>query len=226
MENQLINELKLDLACGKNKTEGYYGCDKVAMEGVDAVVDLEQFPWPIESDSAEDIVCNHYVEHTPMDTYSKRILKATSESKDFEEFKNKIGKIDINTPSDGLILFMDEVYRILKPGGKIKIVAPYYTSIRCWQDPTHRRAIGDATFLYFNKGWREINKLDHYGIRSDFDFVYGYEMNAQWAMKHEEARNFGITHYNNIINDIQVVMTKRPVEPVKETETVKETEIK
>ena len=173
----MINELKLDLACGQNKTEGYFGVDIAPGPNVDAVVDLEQFPWPIESNSAEDIVCNHYVEHT----------------------------------SD-LMKFMNEVYRILKPGGKIKIVAPYYTSMRCWQDPTHTRAISDATFLYYNKEWRKINKLDHYPITCDFDFTYGYDMDPTWASKHEEARNFAIAHYWNIVNDIHVVLTKRPEE--------------
>ena len=33
-----------------------------------------------------------------------------------------------------------------------QIWAPYYTSMRCWQDPTHTRAISEATFLYANKG--------------------------------------------------------------------------
>ena len=180
MKQELINQLKLDLAAGQRKTEGYYAIDLVAGEGIDAVVDLEVYPWPIESESAEDIVCNHYIEHTT-----------------------------------DLMQFMNEVYRILKPGGKIKIIAPYYTSIRCWQDPTHKRAISDATFLYFNKGWREVNKLDHYDIKSDFDFTYGYDMNALWAGRAEEARNFAITHYWNIVNDIHVVLTKREPEPIK-----------
>jgi len=176
----MINELKLDLACGQNRQEGYFGVDIAPGDKVDAVVDLEQYPWPIESDSAEDIVCSHYIEHT----------------------------------SD-LIKFMDEVYRILKPGGKIKVIAPYYTSIRCWQDPTHKHAISDATFLYYNKGWREANKLDHYNIKCDFDFTYGYDMNSQWANRSDEARNFAITHYWNVVNDIHVVLTKRPVESTK-----------
>ena len=170
----MINELKLNLACGQRKEEGYFGIDIVPGDTVDAVVDLEQFPWPIESNSAEDIICSHYVEHTT-----------------------------------DLIKFMDEVYRILKPGGKIKIIAPYYTSIRCWQDPTHKRAISEATFLYFNKGWRDANKLDHYGILSDFDYTYGYDINQTWANRSEEARNFAILHYWNVINDIHLVLTKR-----------------
>jgi SAM-dependent methyltransferase len=169
---KLINELKLDLACGQNKTEGYFGVD--IFPGADAVVDLEQYPWPIESNSAEEIVCNHYVEHVT-----------------------------------DLIKFMDEIYRILKPGGKVKLVAPYYTSIRCWQDPTHKRAISEATFLYYNKEWRTNNKLDHYNIKSDFDYTYGYDMNTQWANRAEEARNFAILHYWNVINDIHVMLTKR-----------------
>lgn len=173
-KEKLINQAKIDLACGQNRTEGYFGIDAVSGDKVDAVVNLEQFPWPIESESADDIVCSHYVEHT----------------------------------SD-LIKFMDEVHRILKPGGKIKIVAPYYTSIRCWQDPTHKRAISEATFFYFNKQWREANKLDHYSIKSDFDFTYGYDISVDWASKHEEARNFAIRHYNNVINDIHVVLTKK-----------------
>jgi len=174
MAKKLISEKKLNLACGQNKIEGYFGIDYKQTEGVDAVMDLEWFPWSIESESAEDIICSHYVEHTP-----------------------------------DLIAFMDEVYRILIPGGKIKVIAPYYTSIRCWQDPTHKRAISEATFLYFNKAWRDTNRLDHYGIKSDFDFTYGYDIAQDWVSRSQESRDFAMRHYWNVINDIHVVLTKR-----------------
>ena len=174
MKQELINQAKLNLACGQTKVEDYFGVDIAPGDTVDAVVDLEVFPWPIESESAEDIICSHYVEHT----------------------------------SD-LIKFMDEVYRILKPGGKIKIIAPYYSSMRCWQDPTHKRAISEASFLYFNKVWRETNKLDHYNIQSDFEFTYGYDMAQEWANRSDEARAFAIKHYCNVVNDIHVVLTKK-----------------
>jgi len=173
-KKKLINQAKLDLACGDNKVEGYFGIDIAKIDGVDAVVDLTKFPWPIKTGSAEDIVCNHYVEHTP-----------------------------------DLIKFMDEVYRILKPEGKMKVVCPYYTSMRCWQDPTHLRAISEATFLYYNKQWRETNKLEHYNIKSDFDYTYGYDIDPLWANRSDEARNFAIKHYSNVVNDIHVVLTRR-----------------
>jgi len=208
-EAKMINELKLDLASGQNRTEGYFGVDIAPGDNVDAVVDLTQFPWPIESDSAEDIVCNHYVEHIPHDTLYSYIKKITKESKSFEEFKELMDKFDKDSPSDGLIKFMDEVYRILKPGGKIKVISPYYNSVRCWQDPTHLRAINEASFLYFNKQWLDTNKLDHYNIKSDFDYTYGYDMAVEWANRSEEARNFAIKHYMGVVNDIHVVLTKR-----------------
>src|SRR6185369_2289998 len=63
-----------------------------------------------------------------------------------------------------LISFANELNRIMKVGAKAEIIAPYYSSIRAWQDPTHLRAISENTFLYFNKKWRIINKLDHYPI--------------------------------------------------------------
>lgn len=109
-----------------------------------------------------------------------------------------------------LIKFIDEIYRILKPGGKALIVAPYYSSMRAWQDPTHKRAISEASFLYFNKGWREQNNLDHYlDIKSDFDFSYSYMITPDWATRNEEARAFAIRHYINVVSDIQVILTKR-----------------
>lgn len=216
----MINEKWLNLASGQNKLEhrdpvtqvvdGYFfGIDYKKNENVDAVIDLEDFPWPIESDSAEFIHCSHYVEHTPMETLAKRLLKMIDEAYDFKHLKEKVSIIDLNAPSDGLILFMDEVYRILKPEGKIKIIAPYYTSVRAVQDPTHRRYIAEATFFYFNKEWRNVNKLDHYQGACDFDFEYGYDTQNTWATREDSARNFATTHYHNVVNDIHVTLTKK-----------------
>lgn len=173
--------LRVNLACGQTKEEGWVGVDIVKCPGVDVVHDLNRFPWPFKSDSVDEVFVSHYVEHIPLDT----------------------------PKGDGLILFMEELYRILKPGAKAKILAPYYNSIRCWQDPTHRRAISEATFLYFNQEWRKQNKLDHYPIHCNFDFEYGYLMPGDWANRSDDAKVFAVRHYSNAVNDIQVVLTKK-----------------
>ncbi|MFA6054066.1 MAG: methyltransferase domain-containing protein [Thermodesulfovibrionales bacterium] len=111
--------------------------------------------------------------------------------------------------TEDLISFIDECWRILKPEGKMYITAPYYSSIRAWQDPTHKRAISEATFLYFNKQWREQNELKHYGIKSDFDFTYGYAIAPEWANRSDEDRAFAICYYINVVSDIHITLIKK-----------------
>lgn len=205
----MINELKLNLACGQRKIEGYFGIDIIPGKDVDSVIDLQQYPWPIESDSADEIICSHYVEHIPMDSLSIEILKLLVSFKDASDLRSKAKELLENLPSDALIRFMDEIYRIVKPGGKVKIIAPYWSSIRAWQDPTHRRAINEATFLYFNKDWRTANLLDHYNIKSDFDFTYGYDIAQQWVVRNDETRTAAIRDYTNSVNDVHVTLTKK-----------------
>jgi len=81
--------------------------------------------------------------------------------------------------------------------------------MRSMQDPTHVRPISEATFLYYNKKWREENLLSHYPITADFDYTFGYMMFPEWASRNEEAKAFAIRHYWNVAADIQVALTKR-----------------
>lgn len=104
-----------------------------------------------------------------------------------------------------LMAFMNEVWRIGEDGAKVTIIGPYYTSIRCWQDPTHTRALSEATWLYYQKPWREANKLDHYPIHCDFEVLnMVLFFNEPWNQKSEEARQFAARHYHNVVSDIMV----------------------
>lgn len=55
---------KLDIACGRNRHEGFTGIDLAPLPTVDIVHDLDVFPWPIEDDCVEEAIAYHYVEHT------------------------------------------------------------------------------------------------------------------------------------------------------------------
>jgi predicted SAM-dependent methyltransferase len=216
----MISEKKLNLACGQNKVEGYFGVDIVKTDMVDAIVDLMKYPWDIESESAEEIICSHYIEHINHDSVMKNLVEALFDSTHFKDFRADFLKRiefverannDPFMPSEGLFKFMDEVYRILVPKGKIRVIAPYYTSIRAIQDPTHVRSIGEVTFMYFNKEWRKVNGLDHYSIKCDFDFTYWYNVQQEFLTKHEEQRNFAMKHYCNVIDDIDVTLVKKEI---------------
>jgi hypothetical protein len=55
--------LKIDLGCGKNKREGFVGCDQYAMDGVDHVFNIGEEPWPFEDGSVEEAHASHFLEH-------------------------------------------------------------------------------------------------------------------------------------------------------------------
>lgn len=186
--------LKLSLACGDNKPEGFTGVDIAKTSSTDYVQNLLEFPWKQFADnSVDEIECSHFVEHIPHG----------------DGFH------------DPFMQFFDEIHRILKPAefdpnnpniatkGFARITCPYYSSMRAWQDPTHQRAISEASFLYLNKQWRVDNKLDHYPIECDFDFSYGYVLSPEWQNRSQEAQTFAIQHYINVVSDIQITMTKR-----------------
>jgi hypothetical protein len=106
--------------------------------------------------------------------------------------------------------FMDEIWRICEAGAKVTIVGPYYTSIGAWQDPTHTRALSEATWGYFSKAWREAVKMDHYLSKTDFEvtnlILY---FNEPWNQKSEEAKQFAIKHYFNVVSDMLVELKVR-----------------
>lgn len=187
--------VRLSLACGDRKPEGFYGVDIAKTDNVDFVQDLMKFPWSqFPDNSVDEIEISHFVEHIPHG----------------------------NGFHDPFFQFFDEIYRILKPAefdpnnpniattGIVSIVSPYYSSVRAWWDPTHLRAISEQSFLYLNKQWRVDNLLDHYPVSCDFDFSYGYVLDPEWQNRSQEAQAFAIKHYNNVVSDIQVRLVKRP----------------
>jgi SAM-dependent methyltransferase len=115
-----------------------------------------------------------------------------------------------HVPGPERIKLMDELHRILIPGGKAIFIVPYWSSARSIQDPTHAwPPIAEQSFLYFNKGWRDANKLGHYLGKCDFDFTFGYLADPETAAKNLESQAFYVKHYLQSVNDLQVVLTKR-----------------
>ncbi len=195
-KNKKDEIVKLSLACGGNKPDGFRGVDIVKTDSTDYVQDLLTFPWSQFADnSVDEIECSNFVEHIPHG----------------------------DSRHDPFFEFFDEIHRILKPAefdpnnpniplkGFARIVCPYYSSMRAWQDPTHQRAISEASFLYLNKQWRIDNKLDHYPVSCDFDFTYGYILSPEWQTRSQEAQLFAIQHYINVVTDVQVQLIKRSI---------------
>lgn len=173
---------RVNLACGQMKIDGYEGIDAVKTEAADIVHDLMEFPWPYADESIYEFKCDHFVEHIP---------------------------IQLKDGSFGLIKFMEEVWRCLTMGGTIHITAPYYTSMRAWQDPTHTRAITDVTFNYFNKDMVKAMHMDHYAGKCNFEQVTRkHYITPEWEAVSDEARKWAMNHYVNVVADIGFVLRK------------------
>ena len=55
--------MKLNLGCGYNKLDGFTNVDIQESCEPDILVDLEELPWPFESNSADEVVLCHVLEH-------------------------------------------------------------------------------------------------------------------------------------------------------------------
>lgn len=57
---------------------------------------------------------------------------------------------DVVEHLDNFMKAMEELYRIMKPGGVVKVSVPYWNSSFAHIDPTHRRGFHEHTFKFFD----------------------------------------------------------------------------
>jgi SAM-dependent methyltransferase len=93
----------LDVGCGSAKLPGAVGLDISADTAADIVHDLDEFPYPIESASFDQILLQDVLEHV----------------------------------AEPIRLF-EELHRIARPGARIQLRTPHFSSALAYGDPTHR----------------------------------------------------------------------------------------
>lgn len=176
--------IRLDIGCGRNKQEGWFGIDFQSLPGVDLVWDLTRFPWPLPDQCAIIAQASHVVEHIPPFAPDARLLGLIRLLLDKgaispDEVASHIGRVD-STPM--FVGFMNEVWRVMKPGGQFVIVAPHGRSDGFIQDPTHINMLNETTFVYFMKEhpfwqfyqpkpWRLVGNLLHYDPTANIEVV-------------------------------------------------------
>lgn len=63
---------------------------------------------------------------------------------------DEIKLYDVLEHLDDFMLAIQEVWRILKPGGRVYVSVPYYNSWSFAADPTHKKGFHELTFRFFD----------------------------------------------------------------------------
>lgn len=74
------------------------------------------------------------------------------------DYFEEVLAFDVVEHLESLVGFMEECWRILQPGGVIRITTPHFSSANSFRDPTHRRHLSMYSFDYFTVG----HDLAHY----------------------------------------------------------------
>jgi len=132
----VLPDRHLDLGCGKRPRNPY---ERGRLSGVDMrplesgedfeyrAADLTVEPIPYESDRFGSVSAFDFIEHVP------RVLPSG----------------DGRSTTFPFIRLMDEIWRVLAPGGLLYAVTPAYPHAEAFQDPTHVNIITDHTHDYF-----------------------------------------------------------------------------
>lgn len=97
----------------------------------------------------------------------------------------------INPAKGTFLKFMDEIWRIMKPGGQFAFVVPHASSHGYQQDPTHINMINETTMHYFDP--------DPEG-RNIGQQLYGFYRPKPWKIERQ--------YYHPEAN-LEVLLTKR-----------------
>ena len=136
----------LEIGCGKkpykgNEDEEVIHLDKVKLDDVEVVWNLNNFPYPFQDNEFDEVIAFHTLEHL-----------------------------------DNLVKTMEEIWRITKNGGIVKIKVPYAKSSNAFSDPTHKYFFTTLTFDY----WDEETEFGR-------DYYHQLETRAKFKVRKREV---------------------------------------
>ena len=108
-----------------------------------------------------------------------------------------------------LVAFVEECYRLLKPGGIAKLSAPHYRHDLAWQSPLTKRAVSELSLNFASKQWRELNKYSEVDLVCDFEVAGNFAIEQSYMQRSDDARGFMMKSYSNVIQAVIFTLTKK-----------------
>jgi SAM-dependent methyltransferase len=166
----------VDLGCGTVK-KGRLGIDRFPAPGVDLVMDLDLlYPSMDENDP------NKLAQLIP--------VQGRMPFPD-DSIQSIITHHCLEHIGEGFIRLMDECFRVLVPGGPMRIIVPLFPSRTAVEDPDHKRYFMEETFEAFcgdaeGRSWLESFSVPYTSCRFekvDRDITAPTPLSEQWGPK-------------------------------------------
>jgi len=111
--------------------------------------------------------------------------------------------------------YINELYRVLKPGAKATIIVPHWASCRAYGDPTHQwPPVSEFFWFYLSRAWRmanaphtDISNLP-WGFNVNFECTWGYALEPGVASRNQEHQQYALTYYKEAASDMISTLTK------------------
>jgi SAM-dependent methyltransferase len=169
----------LHLGCGRVGRDVNIAADRIItldrdpLVEPDLVCDLGVDPIPLGTDTIDLAIAIHVLEHIGRQGETKEWFR-----------------------------FWEELYRVLKPGARLQFESPLWSSVWCWGDPSHTRAISEQAFAFFNQDAYRIpgSPISPYRIRCDFQPA-SMEALPDWTLREPVSNLRG------------VLVTRKPLRP-------------
>jgi predicted SAM-dependent methyltransferase len=130
----------LDLGCGNKKRDGTIGVDFNERTKANIIHDLNEFPYPFESQSIDKIYIDNTSEH-------------------------------LESP----LSVMEELFRITKKKGLVKVIVPYFRSPSAFIDPTHTKFFTVESFSYYDPDHVICQRYDYTLARFKIEKILFHE---------------------------------------------------
>lgn len=137
----------VDLGCGFRKS-GNIGIDATSDNtNADLICLLGFDPLPFPDGVVDEVVCRDFLEHIPKAVYFESVRR-------------------LHYP---VMHLMDEIWRVLRPGGVFRSWTPMYPHPEVFQDPTHLSAWTIKSMDYFCGVYAGAKRI--YGIQACFEKI-------------------------------------------------------
>lgn len=113
-------------------------------------------------------------------------------------------------------LFFNELFRVLKIGGKGQLVLPHWASQRYYGDPTHQSPMSEFAFYYLSKKWRLDDKnaphadikYNPTGYNCNFEVTWGHSLHPSLQGRNQEYVQNALTFYKDAAQDLIANLVK------------------